>query len=385
MATETYKPIEIAKPGKAVAVSGVAFEFTEPVLRDLSESYDPSLHEAPIVVGHPKLDAPAYGSIGEVVYDPASQRLDARPSHVDPDFAEAVNRKLYRAVSLSMYLPDSPSNPKPGHHYLRHVGFLGAHPPAIKGLRQVSFGADEEGVVTFGEWDERITAGLFRRLRDWLIGSFGQDAADKVLPDYEIQSLADAAAEESARRAMDYHSQPAGFSEPEPTGESAVTQTTDKTAEFAEREAALSTRETELQAREQRLRDQEKAADRARSLDFAEQLARDGKILPRDKAGLAEFHASLPADGALEFGEGDGAVKTTGRAWFEEFVKRLPKQVDFGEFDQGGADEDATLNFAAPPEGTVDPAGLALHEKAVAYQRENQCDYRTAVAAVSGR
>ena len=29
-----------------------------------------------------------------------------------------------------------PGNPKPGHHYLRHVGFLGAAAPSLKGLQR---------------------------------------------------------------------------------------------------------------------------------------------------------------------------------------------------------------------------------------------------------
>jgi hypothetical protein len=334
--THTYPPIEIAKPGRAVAINGTAVDFTPAILADLAESYDPSLREAPLVIGHPTLEAPAYGSVGAVVHRADTGRLEAIPSAVDPAFAEAVNRRLYRAVSLSMYLPDSPSNPRPGHHYLRHVGFLGAHPPAIPGLRPVSFGANEQGVVAFGEWEDRTVAGLFRSLKNWLIGREGQDIADKVLPEYDVQSLAEAAAAEMAREAAESSSTPAGFAEPDPTGDPAVTQTQDRTAEFAEREAALAVREAAL-------RQQEQAAEQRRCLDFAEQLVKEGRLLPRDKLGLAEFLAALPADSTLEFGEGDAATQTNPRAWFEGFAKTLPRQVDFGEFDRGeGAATTAT-------------------------------------------
>ncbi|STD22410.1 Uncharacterised protein [Enterobacter asburiae] len=66
--------------------------------------------------------------------------LLAEPDQLDPQFAELVGNGRFKKVSASFYLPDSPNNPKPGTLYLRHVGFLGAQPPSIKGLKQVSFG-----------------------------------------------------------------------------------------------------------------------------------------------------------------------------------------------------------------------------------------------------
>ncbi|MDL6388248.1 peptidase, partial [Escherichia coli] len=71
---------------------------------------------------------------------------------LDPQFAEMVTDGRFKKVSASFYLPDSPSNPKPGVLYLRHVGFLGAQPPSVKGLKQVSFSEQEEGVVEFADW-----------------------------------------------------------------------------------------------------------------------------------------------------------------------------------------------------------------------------------------
>jgi hypothetical protein len=330
MATEhSYPPIEIAKPGRAVATNGTAVEFTPEILADLAESYDPALREAPLVIGHPTLEAPAYGSVGAVVHRADTGRLEAIPSAVDPSFAEAVNRRLYRAVSLSMYLPDSPSNPRPGHHYLRHVGFLGAHPPAIPGLRPVSFGETEEGVVCFGEWQTfsvlRGLLGALGRMRDWVLAERGQDTADQIIPRDELDYLNRTAAEAEAREMYDDRGEAMPLNYAEAT---VTTQPQDKTAEFAEREAALT-------AREAALLQQERAAEQRRCLDFAESLVKEGRLLPRDKLGLAEFLAALPADSTLEFGEGDEAQKTNPRAWFETFAKGLPKQVDFGEFDTG--------------------------------------------------
>lgn len=65
--------------------------------------------------------------------------LNAEPHQVDPEFAEMVNAGRFKKISASFYTPDAPNNPVPGVYYLRHVGFLGAQPPAVKGLKQAEF------------------------------------------------------------------------------------------------------------------------------------------------------------------------------------------------------------------------------------------------------
>ena len=59
--------------------------------------------------------------------------MDAKD--VEPQFAEMVNTRRFPKRSTAFYTPDHPQNPKPGVWYLRHVAFLGAQPPAVKGLR----------------------------------------------------------------------------------------------------------------------------------------------------------------------------------------------------------------------------------------------------------
>ncbi len=53
--------IEIFRPGTHTAMSGETIGFTEAQLRASAAAYDPAKHEAPIVVGHPRHDGPAYG------------------------------------------------------------------------------------------------------------------------------------------------------------------------------------------------------------------------------------------------------------------------------------------------------------------------------------
>ncbi|MGL9719744.1 hypothetical protein [Symbiopectobacterium sp.] len=123
----------------------------------------PALHEAPIVTGHPTTDAPAYGWIKQL--SAQGRDLLAEPQQVDPAFSELVTVGRYKKISASFYLPHAPNNPAPGALYLRHVGFLGAQPPAVKGLRAVSFADTEDGVVEFTEDLDDSHDSLLLRLR----------------------------------------------------------------------------------------------------------------------------------------------------------------------------------------------------------------------------
>ena len=74
--------------------------------------------------------------------------VTADPEKVEPNFAEMVNDGRFPKISSSFWPPNHPSNPKPGVWYLRHVGFLGAAAPAVKGLKPASFSDEAADLVT---------------------------------------------------------------------------------------------------------------------------------------------------------------------------------------------------------------------------------------------
>jgi len=184
------KTLHIFKPGKHTPMQGGRLTFSEADLAACARAYDPDIHEAPIVIGHPETNGPAHGWVGALIADKTGLR--AVPRQVDPAFAEMSNAGRFKKVSASFYMPDSPQNPVPGSLYLRHVGFLGAQVPAVKGLEQVTFSEGETGVVTFEEnldADGNVSGtGLFAQLRAWLIKNKGQEVADDVLPEDKIEA-----------------------------------------------------------------------------------------------------------------------------------------------------------------------------------------------------
>ena len=73
------KHIEIFKPGKHTATSGAVIEFTESQMQAAAAAYSPAVHEAPLVVGHPKDNLPAYGWVKSLQFADGSttERLAA--------------------------------------------------------------------------------------------------------------------------------------------------------------------------------------------------------------------------------------------------------------------------------------------------------------------
>jgi hypothetical protein len=145
---QTPPTIRLARIGTFTSNEGVAVSFSEAMFAAMAAAYDRESDPAPLVIGHPALDDPAYGWVDSLVVE--NGELVARPANVEPAFAEAVRKKQYAKVSARFYPPEHAANPKPGTWYLKHIGFLGAHAPGIKGLGTVQFadGADD-GAATF--------------------------------------------------------------------------------------------------------------------------------------------------------------------------------------------------------------------------------------------
>lgn len=365
---QPMKPIHIFKPGKHVAMSGVSLNFSESDLAATVRAYDPALHEAPLVLGHPKHDAPAGGWVKSLAS--SADGLVAEPHQVAPEFSEQIASNRFKKISASFYHPDAPNNPVPGVYYLRHVGFLGAQPPAVKGLRPIELAEGEEGVVEFADFGHEMGASIFRKLREWLIGQFGQETADRVVPSWEIDSIAEVARREEQRS-------PA-FTEPQPksTTEEVTTVTPEEQAAL---EAENTRLKNQLQQHQEEKRRLAKEATHSANVAFAEELVGAGKLLPKHTAALiACLDFAEDGDTPLEFGEGDARQPVS--AGLKAIFGDLPQQIDFAEQASGarrsGDARVADLEFA---EKNTDPDRLALHTRAAQLAADKNIPYESAV------
>ena len=325
--------IHIFRPGRHTSMQGATIDFGESDLIATANAYDPARHEAPLVIGHPRADAPAWGWVGGLTADGGG--LFAAPRQLDPAFAEMVRAGRFKKVSASFYTPDSPHTPGPGVYYLRHVGCLGAQPPAVKGLAPVNFaeGDTDEGCVSFDFAESpgllRWLADLFRGLREYVVEKDGAETADRAIPSYAVSGLQEMAAASAAQAAEI----PAFAENLTPPKEKSMQKQETPPAEnidFAETKA----RADELERKVAYLTG---IARKERASRVVDKALADGRLTPAQSVGLADFMAGLDEEGTFDFAE-DGS-KTTSMspaAFMAAFLERLPKQVDFREVAPGG-------------------------------------------------
>lgn len=375
------KTVEVFRPGRFTPMQGAPITFSAADLAALAAAYDAEAAPAPAVVGHPRIDAPAYAWARAFAFDETRQRLTATLGDVAPEFAEAVAAGRYRKISLALFAPDAPNNPRPGVWYPKHIGFLGAAAPAVSGLKPVAFAADD-GALTFEFADAdalKDVAGLFRNLREWMIEKFGVETADRVAPGWTIGWIDDAAEREAREAPL----ATPGFAAPRKERPMTRTPPADAPADEAarQREAAFAEREAALDARERAARHDDHVA-------FAEKLIGEGRFLPVLKDRLVGLLDGLaPVGGArfeVSFAEG-GATKTEDAgATLRAILAALPPVVSFGAIEPGKAPGDGVAEFAMPSGMSADPASAELHARALAWQAAHpEADYMTAVAAVN--
>lgn len=356
------KWIEIFKGGTQVDSKGREHDGDALIDKAVS-TFNAADHEPPAVVGHPKDNAPAFAWVEGVkkVARDGKNVLLAKFRDVVPEFEEAVKQGLYKKRSASFY-PDG---------RLKHVGFLGAAPPAVKGLENIKFEAGEEA-ITFDFYDRGLgsLAMIMRRLREWFVEKEGVEKADAIIPEWDVENIraeshkkttetepvpsfsgapsitvvADPATKETEEAMSNFKDKVKNFLEfmgvdmskvPEdalpdaiPEG-AAASAFTEADIEAAKNEAAATARkEAEAEFAEKEAQRQREAREGEIS-DWCEGLVDKGRIVPAwMKMGLKEFCLSLDAEEEVEFSEGD---KSTGLDWFKNFIAELPKVVDFKE------------------------------------------------------
>lgn len=390
--TSTKVRIEVFRSGEFKPMVGDAISYSGDDLTRIVEAYDPDISPAPIVVGHPKTDTPAYGWVDGFEYDAEADRLYADAS-IAGEFSETIKAGYYKNVSMSFFKPDAPNNPHPGSWYPKHIGFLGAAAPAVSGLKPVSFAGDQEGVTflaslsplrgssplavaSFGEAGFEDAASLLRSIRDFFIEKFGMEAADKVLPAYRLEWLA----ETEIRKGED---KPYSFSEtPTATKPEDVAMTPE---EIAAEKAALDKRKADQDAREAAFAEREASRRADDNAAFAEELVQEGRLLPASRDQVAAILSALPADQDVSFAGDDGKEQSQPLAdTLRAILKAQPVAVDFSAQDMGDDPNTATTASFASDGNEIDTGQLVIDQKARAYMKQNPgVDYIAAVQAVS--
>ena len=328
--------IEIFRAGRHMDDAGAAHHFTEADLDGMAASYSPALREAPLTVGHPKDNLPAYGWVKAVARTPAGT-LAITPHQVEPQFAEMVQAGRFKKRSASFYPPHAPNNPTPGKWYLRHVAFLGAQPPAVAGLKDIAFSeGDATGAVNFSD---PVTT-------DPVTTTQEPDDMSKELQEQLAKVQADLAAAKEA--------------------------TTKAQADAAAHKKAAD----DAQAQAASFAEKARADRKAGFVSFAETQVQAGRLLPKDKDMAVATLDALADAQPVEFAEGDTTRKVSPAQWLQDLIAKAPPAVSFGEF----APRSATQVQPGAAQGKSD---AEIDQAAKAYMRQHKVDYSEALGAVT--
>lgn len=325
------RDIEVFAQGEWTDSAGNTRSFSS----ELPEIVEQDLAAAPVplVAGHPKTDDPALGWVESLKLNAGKLIASYDDQKLAPGIREFLSAPFrpFRKISVKLWHPEHPSNPRPGKWGLAHVGLLGAVPPAIPGMQN----AYASGDVDF---------------------TYEITMTDPITLDTETP-------------------------ESPPTATEPTYQAPDNSAEIADlrrQVEQLAQQNKALSLEYSATRDQLETERLTRRFD---ELASSRPELAPHRSQQVEFLASLSKTVSPEFSVG-------GKSPVEYHLEFLAQA--FGEFDPTApvvpSDEapEPVMAFNAPPGTEVDREALALHQKALAYATENNVDYLKALKAVGG-
>ena len=301
--------IEVFSTGEWTDSLGNTKDWTLDDLKEIVSIYDPKTQPAPIVIGHPETDSPAYGWIESLKIE--GEKLLAKPGQLADEFVDWVKRGLYKKISVAIY-PDLT---------LKHVGFLGGAAPAVKGLKPVAFGDKKAGwtfEMDIGESTSRSDRDDLDNLKkggntmyEWLTKmkeAIGL-AEKQMTPDPSVK-----------------------FTEADVTAR--VKETEEKIRKEAEATFTEAQRriEAEKKEKEEALKKLKEIEDKKRKDDissFCEMLCKDGKLTPALRKIIEPVMIAVSEiPDVIEFSEG---VKKSRLEGIKDFLTELPKVVTFRE------------------------------------------------------
>ena len=296
-AAELPGGIEIFRAGTHRDDAGNSHTFTRAQLEEMVATYNAAVREAPLTVGHPKDNLPAYGWVKRVFINDAGN-LAVDPHQVDPAFAEMVKAQRFKKRSASFYPPGAPHNPTPGKWYLRHVAFLGAQPPAVAGLKDIDFMDHATEAVSFSETaDAPAPAPPATQSQEQTMSDADKAELERLRADSKAKDDANAKLQNELKIANEARA------------------ASDKAAaSFAEKAAA---------------------DRRAGFVAFAEGEVKAGRLLPKDKAtAVATLETLAAVSEPVSFSEGASTTQITPLqmcAWLQGHMSSRTAVVSFGE------------------------------------------------------
>lgn len=406
--------VHLLKYGDIALPNGDKLIVDDNLLTQLVTTYDPNKnHEAPAILGHdadkslrPNDGAPAHGWLTKLYKDAKGLFGDFS---ITEQMAEWIQSKLYKKLSISFYPASSPMSPVPGKAYIRHVAFLGAEPPVVKGLEP----------YILSEQIELMTVDITESPRDWLIalladgdkGYKDEIVAFKPEPDEEnnylvegdaikgifvneqgiefdfiIEKVGDEYIREfkpvDAALADEIQNEEAGLNtEPSEMAEELIdNEPYDMNEAEAEDAAELAELRRELAEMRNRLEMAEDMKLMAELNNYTDDLYKEGRLMKGSvkPAELSEFMFSLAKQDSLTVKLSE-TEQDTALNWFKKFVNNLPKPIEMSEIATMPVQESVPMPKL---HGNVshDTEQYQVHSKVIALCEQKGLDYKDPVS-----
>ena len=319
--------------------------YSEEDLARIASDYEPGVHEAPVTVDH-RQEGPALGWVRSLRR--TGKVLLARLGALNGEFIEQLRTGAFKKRSIELYRAAEWT----GRPYLRSLTFLGACPPAVKGLADLIFAESPDG--NWIEFDEEENA-----------TSVAPQGAEETKGD-QSEDSGPAFAESDAAKEV-------------PSNDDAIT---DEGAVIANAE----TWSENAEASHSSLITPDSSFDDV--THFCEKLQNEGRFLPAwSERGIERFLILLDNANPVSFSESAESSQTL-RAWFQDFLRSLPPFVPMGESAaqfSGGRYGNEPVGFVERNGVRIDPESLSLHQRVMRYiENYPQVTYGEALRAVAG-
>lgn len=359
--------MEIFRAGKQIDSSGNSKEWTEKDLDTIVSKFNETdkdgnrINTVPATLGHPTDDAPAWGWFTKMFREGKS--LFAELGEQTDELALMLKKKMFKNRSIALRADLSP----------RHVAFLGAAAPAVKGLEALSFTDPSQFIIkgikylTFADKSEDLTFGaeieftedsfkfgmigdLFQKMRDLIIADKGLEKADDMIQQWRIDSIK----REPSPPIQDFieHKKPGqkptkkGVTMPTLEETQAELATANETiTAFEAEKVTFSESDTKKDAEIKGLKDKIEATEKEtlenQYSEIVDKAIAGKHILPANRENHINMLRVLHGQEAIDFTEGDKTVKKTPFQAYKESIENSDISGMFNEFATKGATPEA--------------------------------------------
>lgn len=343
---------EAFKAGTHVDSEGEENTYTEEQLDKMCAKYNEGAEKdpAPLTLGHPSDNSPAYGWVKSARTFAGKVLIKAH--QLNKDFVDAVKNGSYKKVSMSLY--DTEDGPR-----IRHVGFLGATPPAIKGLAAVSFASS----TPFKSYTEEFTMAtdkgqdcyvdvkelekennFFKKLFNMFkidVTKVSQDFAEEKAPEVKVADHSDSKSiiametgdvvdnkEVKEKETKDPGEATSASAEEKEVKAKIANEANEESSENDKLKAEIASLKSECETLKAALAKDHSESAKVSDRLFCESLVKDGKLRPVDlEMTILNLEARSNLDAVRNYSEEQSAAKK-----YREALMAAPKIVEFGEF-----------------------------------------------------